>query len=103
MRDRFTSMQGHPLKVGEIGVLQNLRRGSLNGLIAEVTGELKKRMLYSIYNPADSEICMSYRVRIPGYPPTSNRIEWCVKQHQLRRIQDPDSLQQEKIAIQEKS
>lgn len=96
-------MQEHPLKIGEIGVLQNLRRVCLNGLIAEVTGELKKRMLYSISNPADSEICMSYRVRIPGYPPTSNRIEWCVKQHQLRRIDDPDNIYQEDITLQEKS
>jgi len=87
-----------PLQVGEVGVLQNLKRTSLNGLVAEVTGELRQRMLYSITNPADSEICMSYRVRIPGYPPVSSRIEWCVKQFQLRRIDDPDFYSREKAA-----
>lgn len=80
---------------GEMGVLQNLNRTSLNGLIAEVTGGLKMRLLYSIANPADSEICPAYRVRIPGYPGCNERIEWCVKQYQLRRIRDPDVWQQQ--------
>lgn len=91
-------MRDDPLQPGEIGVLQNLNRSNLNGLIAEVTGELRERMLYSITNPADSEICLSYKVRIPGYPPAYNRIEWCVKQYQLRRIIDPDFRQQENFA-----
>ncbi len=90
-------MDDTPLQPGETGVLQNLRRSGLNGLIAEVTGELRERMLYSINNPADSEICLSYRVRIPGYPPASNRIEWCVKQHQLRRIDDPDGREVQEV------
>ena len=81
------------LQPGEIGVLQNMNRTSLNGLLAEVTGELKKRMLFSIIDPADSEICLAYKVNIPGYPPAHERIEWCVKQHQLRRINDPDIAQ----------
>lgn len=88
-------MRDAPLQVGEMGVLQNLRRTSLNGLVAEVTGELRERMLYNITNPADSEICLSYRVRVPGYPPVSNRIEWCVKQYQLRRIDDPDEMERQ--------
>jgi len=75
-----------PLHVGEIGVLQHLNRLALNGLIAEVTGELKKRMLYSLGNPADSEICLAYKVRVPGYPAVAEKIEWCVKMHQLRAI-----------------
>jgi len=83
----------NPLNVGEIGVLQHLNRPALNGLIAEVTGRLKRRALYSISNPADSEICMAYKVCIPGYPPIHDRIEWCVKAHQLRRIDDADGLQ----------
>jgi len=74
-----------PLKVGEIGVLQHLNRQALNGLIAEVTGELKTRFLYSLGDPADSEICLAYKVLVPGYP-AGDKIEWCVKQHQLRRI-----------------
>ena len=79
-------MNNAPLQVGEIGVLQNLNRTALNGLIAIVTGEYRQRMLYSLANPADSEICMAYKVRVPGHPPEHDRIEWCVKFHQLRRI-----------------
>ena len=75
-----------PLKIGEIGILQHLHRQALNGLIAEVTGELKMRMLYSLSNPADSEICLAYKVRVPGYPAISEKIEWCVKAHQLGAI-----------------
>lgn len=84
-------MTEKPLQVGEIGVLQYLNRSALNGLVAEVTGELKQRMLYSLTNPADSEICLAYKVCIPGFPPVRDRIEWCVKPHQLRRIDDPDA------------
>ncbi|HSR62616.1 MAG TPA: hypothetical protein VLN56_04340 [Gammaproteobacteria bacterium] len=74
-----------PLQVGEVGVLQHLNRQTLNGLIAEVTGELKRRFLYSLSNPADSEVCLAYKILVPGYP-ADKRIEWCVKAHQLRRI-----------------
>jgi hypothetical protein len=74
------------LQVGEIGVLQHLNRQALNGMIAEVTGELKMRMLYSLHNPADSEICLAYKVRVPGFPAANEKIEWCVKAHQLRAI-----------------
>lgn len=81
------------LKTGEIGVLQHLQRQALNGLIAEVTGELKMRMLYSLVNPADSEICLAYKVRIPGYPAVNAKIEWCVKAHQLRAIDGWDDWQ----------
>jgi hypothetical protein len=76
----------NPLKLGEIGVLQHMNRQALNGLIAEVTGELKMRMLYSLSNPADSETCLAYKVIVPGHPSPHERIEWCVKAHQLRRI-----------------
>lgn len=79
-------MKDKPLQVGEIGILQNLNRKALNGLIAEVTGEYRQRLLYSLSNPADSEICMAYKVMVPGHPPEHDRIEWCVKFHQLRRI-----------------
>ena len=68
-------MSDKPLQVGEVGVLQNMTRTALNGLIAEVTGELKQRMLYSLTNHADSEICMAYKVCIPGHPPIHKRIE----------------------------
>ena len=91
-------MNEKPLQVGEIGILQHLNRLALNGLIAEVTGELKRRMLYSITNPADSEICQAYIVCVPGYPSTNDRIQWCVKQHQLRRIAESDGMQQKKSA-----
>jgi hypothetical protein len=90
-----------PLQVGEIGVLQHLNRLALNGLIAEVTGDLKSRMLYSITDPADSEICRAYKVCVPGYPQVNGRVQWCVKQHQLRRIAEPDDVQQEMSATQE--
>jgi hypothetical protein len=83
------------LQVGEMGVLQHLNRSALNGLIAEVSGELKRRMLYSLSNPADSEICLAYKVRVPGHPSVHERIEWCVKSHQIRRIADPDEVQEE--------
>jgi hypothetical protein len=87
-----------PLQVGEIGILQHLNRQALNGLIAEVTGDLKRRMLYSITDPADSEICQAYKVCVPGYPQANSRIQWCVKQHQLRRIAEPDDIPQEMSA-----
>ena len=90
------NIEWKPLQVGEIGVLQHLNRLALNGLIAEVTGELKRRMLYSITNPVDSEICLAYKVCVPGYPPANDRIEWCVKQQQLRRIAEADDFQQRK-------
>ena len=90
-----------PLQVGEVGVLQHLNRLALNGLIAEVTGDLKNRMLYSITNPADSEICIAYQICVPGYPQANGRILWCVKRHQLRRIADPDVVQQKKVASRE--
>lgn len=93
-------MSEKPLQVGEIGVLQHLNRVALNGLIAEVTGGLKSRMLYSITDPADSEICQAYQVCVPGYPEANGRVLWCVKQHQLRRIVEPDDLQQEMCATQ---
>ena len=89
-------MRNEELRVGEIGVLQHLNRTALNGLIAEVTGELKQRMLYSLSNPADSEVCLAYKVCVPGYPEVNEQIEWCVKQHQLRRLADPDSLDHKK-------
>ena len=82
-----------PLKIGEIGILQHLNRQALNGLIAEVMGELKIRMLYSLSSPADSEICLAYKVRVPGYPAIDERIEWCVKVHQLRAIDGLDDTQ----------
>ncbi len=91
-------MSEKPLQVGEIGVLQHLNRLALNGLIAEVTGELKRRMLYSITDPADSEICLAYKVCVPGYPSANDRIQWCVKQHQLRRSAEPDDIQHKKAA-----
>lgn len=91
-------MSQEPLQVGEIGVLQHLNRQALNGLIAEVTGELKSRMLYSITNPADSEICLAYMVRVPGYPSANERVKWCVKQHQLRRIAGSDGMVRKKSA-----
>lgn len=91
-------MSEKPLQVGEIGILQHLNRLALNGLIAEVTGDLERRMLYSITNPADSEICQAYKVSVPGYPSTNDRIQWCVKQHQLRRIAEQDDLLQKKSA-----
>jgi len=81
-----------PLQIGEIGALQHLNRQALNGLIAEVTGGLKMRMLYSLGNPADSEICLAYKVRIPGYPAANEKIEWCVKAHQLRAIDGLDDM-----------
>jgi len=40
------------LQPGEIGVLQDMNRKVLNGQIAEVTGRLKRRMLYDLRNPA---------------------------------------------------
>jgi hypothetical protein len=90
-----------PLQVGEIGILQHLNRVTLNGLIAEVTGDLKSRMLYSITDPADSEICLAYKVCVPGYPQVNGRVQWCVKQHQLRRIAESDDVQQEICSTQE--
>ncbi len=92
-------MSEQPLEVGEIGVLQHLNRLALNGLIAEVTRDLKRRMLYNITDPADSEICQAYKVCVPGYPQVNGRVQWCVKQHQLRRIAEPDDIQQEMSAI----
>ena len=83
------------LQVGEMGVLQHLNRTALNGLIAEVIGELKQRMLYSLSNPADSEICPAYKIRVPGHPCVHERIEWCVKSHQIRRISDPGEMLEE--------
>lgn len=94
-------MSEKPLQIGEIGILQHLNRVALNGLIAEVTGDLKSRMLYSITDPADSEICQAYQVCVPGYPEVNGRVQWCVKQHQLRRIAEPDNLQQEIFTTQE--
>lgn len=79
-----------PLRIGEIGVLQNLKRAALNGQIAEVTGDLRRRMLYCLTDPAQSEICEAYAVRVPGFPSPKDRIIWCVKAHQIRRLGDPD-------------
>ena len=83
-------MDPSPLAVGELGVLQNLNRPALNGQIAEVTGELRRRMLYCLTNPAQSEICLAYAVHVPGFPAPRDRITWCVKAHQIRRLTDPD-------------
>ncbi len=83
-------MPGQTLQPGETGVLQNLNRDALNGMIAVVTGGLRRRMLYSLSNPADSEIALAYKVHVPGHPRAHARIEWCVKAHQIRRIDDPD-------------
>ena len=83
-------MDPSTLAVGELGVLQNLNRPALNGQIAEVTGELRRRMLYCLTDPAQSEICQAYAVRVPGFPAPRDRITWCVKTHQIRRLTDPD-------------
>lgn len=83
-------MDAEPLKIGQVGVLQNLNRSSLNGQIAEVVGELRRRMLYSLSDPAQSEICAAYAVRVPGFPSPMDRITWCVKAHQIRPIENPD-------------
>ena len=83
-------MHEKPLQPGAMGILQNLRRSALNGLVAEVTGGLRTRLLYSLTDPADSEICPAYRVRVCGHPRVNDRIEWCVKAHQIRPIDDPD-------------
>ena len=85
-------MNNKPLQPGDMGILQNLQRTALNGLVAEVTGVLKRRILYSLSDPADSEICPAYKVRVCGFPRVNARIEWCVKVHQIRRIDDPDAL-----------
>ena len=87
-------MPAQVLQPGDMGVLQYMNRSGLNGLVAEVTGGLKRRMLYSLVDPADSEICLAYKVSVPGHPRVHERIEWCVKQHQIRRIDDPDLNQQ---------
>jgi hypothetical protein len=87
-----------PLQIGEVGILQHLKRSSLNGLIAIVTGELKQRLLYSLSQPSDSEICTAYTVRVPGYPPMNERIDWCVKRHQLRRIDNQGITETQKTA-----
>jgi len=83
------SLHDKLLEVGEMGVLQHLKRIALNGMVAEVTGELKRRMLYSLSNPADSEICPAYKIRVAGHPSRYEKIEWCVKPHQIRRIAAP--------------
>ncbi len=83
-------MNNSPLAVGELGVLQNLYRPALNGQIAEVTGPLRRRMLYCLPDPAKSEICQAYSVKVLGLPTPSERITWCVMAHQIRRISDPD-------------
>jgi len=88
-------MRDNPLQSGDIGILQNLQRMALNGQVAEVTGALKRRFLYSLSNPADSEICTAYKVRVCGFPQVNTRIEWCVKPHQIRRIDDPDAYRTE--------
>ena len=88
-------MGNKPLQPGDMGILQNLQRTALNGLVAEVTGVLKRRILYSLSDPADSEICPAYKVRVCGFPRVNARIEWCVKVHQIRRIGDPDALMTE--------
>jgi len=74
------------------GVLQHMNRTVLNGQIAEVTGGLRRRMLYDLRNPADSEICLAYKVCVPGYPQVHERMDWCVKAHQIRRIDEGDVL-----------
>jgi hypothetical protein len=84
-------MNSGPLKIGEIGILQHLNRSALNGQIAEVTGELRRRMLYCLTDPAQSVIREAYVVCVPGYPAPRERIVWCVEAHQIRRIQDPDA------------
>ncbi|MBI1731831.1 MAG: hypothetical protein HYR49_03550 [Gammaproteobacteria bacterium] len=83
-------MDATPLKIGEIGILQNLGRSALNGQIAEVIGGLRRRMLYCLTDPARSEICDAYAVKVPGFPAPRDRIVWCVQPHQIRRIIDPD-------------
>ena len=85
-------MNDKPLQPGETGILQHLKRTALNGLVAEVTGALKKRHLYSLTNPANSEICAAYKVRVCGFPRINPRIEWCVKAHQIRRLDNPDAV-----------
>ena len=94
-------MSGQPLQVGEIGILQNLNRTALNGQIAEVTGPLKKRFLYSMVNPADSEICLAYKVIVPGFPPLNERIDWCVKAYQIRRLENPDTIMETIVELSE--
>lgn len=89
-------MHDKPLQPGDIGILQNLQRTALNGQVAEVTGALKRRFLYSLANPADSEVCPAYKVRVCGFPQVNIRIEWCVKSYQIRRIDDPDALRIER-------
>ena len=83
-------MNTSSLAVGELGVLQHMHRPALNGQIAEVIGELRRRMLYCLSDPAQSEICAAYAVRVPGFPAPRDRITWCVQAHQIRRITDPD-------------
>jgi len=58
-------MMDKSLQVGEIGVLQHMNRTVLNGQIAKVTGRLKRRMLYDLRNPTDSEICLPTRCVCP--------------------------------------
>jgi hypothetical protein len=85
-------MMDKSLQPGEIGVLQHMNRTVLNGQIAEVTGRLKRRLLYDLRNPADSEICVAYKVCVPGYPQVYEKVDWCVKAHQIRRIDEGDVL-----------
>ena len=80
------------MRVGDIGVLQHLQRASLNGQVAEVIGELRPRLLYSLGDPAQSERCAAYAVRVPGFPSPMDRITWCVKAHQIRPLDDPDAI-----------
>ena len=95
-------MEPAQFAVGELGVLQNLHRPALNGLMAEVTGGLQRRILYCLSDPAKSEICQAYAVRVPGFPAPHDRIIWCVQAHQIRRIIDPDKEQEEFALIESK-
>ena len=80
-------------KLIEINPPKKVRLASPNTTdVAEVTGALKKRHLYSLTNPANSEICAAYKVRVCGFPRINPRIEWCVKAHQIRRLDNPDAV-----------
>ena len=79
------------LKVGEIGVLQNLTRSYwLNGITVDVVGGLEYRTGTEPNGLLETHL--SYRVKYP-IPNWSNHYSGYVKPHQIRRITDPDAQQ----------
>lgn len=81
------------MKVGEIGVLQNLENDAwLNGSLAEIIGCLRPREAIN-HNGKHVLVCYLCKIFDDPHPMVYHGVGWRIAPHKIRRLTDPDAEQ----------